>query len=262
MADRYEDTDVVIGGYTADTLYKTHYMSNVEKRAGCPSTLLEPNIDRIKDPNFLEGEVSRIALWNEAAHIAQKRRKKHHKRLKKIRPITAGNWHRLWPISGLKAYGQYLACRRMGAEVVEPFLFSQSYQLAAEMPDTARINRKAFRNAFAKDMGMAGWWPTSSERIPRLGGWSGSLTNFYLGWWRLAKHYLYGQSRGQGPWPTDHTGWDPIRPENHFEQEECELLRSRLNEVLVDGRGSGFFREEGVPVGMKVRALALAFSIS
>jgi hypothetical protein len=40
--------------------------------------------------------------------------------------------------------------------MVEPFGHHQVYRLAARMPDPFRVNGRAFRGAFAKDMGLAG----------------------------------------------------------------------------------------------------------
>lgn len=200
-----------------------------------------------------------VALWNDLVAAAQERRSAHHERLKEYRPQTAGNWHSLWPVAGLRAYAGYLSCLRLQPRMVEPFLFHQSYRLAAQMPEACRVDRRAFRHAFAKQMALAGLCPTSGGRIPRLGGYPGSLTHYYLEQWRSWKDRLGWTSGPQGSWPSDHEGWYPVRPEVHFPEDEQALLRQRLDELLADGQAQHFFRNADLSHKMRVRALTLAF---
>lgn len=261
VADRFEDTDVVLGGYAADSLFKSYYMSNVEERRRQPPRLLGPRPEWIQHPDVWGGIMGNAALWNELIAAAQERHIKHHERLKEHRPQTAGNWHALWPVAGLRAYAGYLACLRLSPRIVEPFLFHQSYRLAARMPDPCRVDRRAFRHAFAKEKGGAGLWPTSGGRIPRLGGYPGSLTAYYLDQWREWKERLGWISGPQGSWPPDHEGWHPVRPETHFSEDRQALLRRRLNELLTDGQVQKFFHSEDLSHKMQVRALALGFDV-
>lgn len=260
VADRFQDVDVLLGGYSADSLFKTHYMSNVEERRRRPPRLLGPFPDWIHSPDVRGGKMGNAALWNDIASTAQKRRIEHHERLKEHRPLTAGNWHLLWPVGGLLAYGNYLSCLRMSSRIVEPFLFHQSYRLAAQMPDACRVDRRAFRHAFAKEMGSAGLWPTSSGQIPRLGGHSGSLMAYYIDRWRFWSDRVGNSVGPQGSWPSDHHGWHPVRPGDHFPETNQTLLRNRLEDFLAEGQVSQFFDSGELSNKLRVRALALAFN--
>jgi asparagine synthetase B (glutamine-hydrolysing) len=268
---RFEDADVVFGGYLADTLFKTNYMSNVERQGGmCRSEcLLDPTPDIVKRPDV---QSEPAALWNDYAAAARERRIAHHERLKTIRPRTAGNWHSLWPLVSQRfTYPHYLINLRMNATLIEPFLFNQTYQLAARMPDPCRVNQKAFRHAFAERMGRAGYLPTSSGRIPKLsdGGVFGALAETagrYLRGWptikRGIKRIVGGTYPGpQGPWHPDSNGWYPVQPEKHFQsKEKLELLEHRLNAILAKGQASRFFSEKELHPSLQVRALALGFA--
>lgn len=257
----FQETGVVLGGYAADSLFKTYYMSTVEDRRRRPPRLLGPRPDWVKHPNVWGGKMGHAALWNELIAAAQERRIKHHERLKEYRPLTAGNWHLLWPVGGLRAYANYLGCLRLAPRIIEPFLFHQSYQLAAQMPDVCRVDRRAFRHAFAKEMGLAGLWPTSGGRLPRLGGYPGSLTTYYLDQWREWKERLDWVSGAQGSWSPDHHGWYPVRPEDHFSEARRALLCHRLDDLMTAGQAQKFFRNEDLAHEMRVRALALGFDI-
>jgi len=267
---RFEDADVVFGGYLADTLFKTYYMSNIDRQKGLlrSERLLDPMPDVVKSPNFRSGI---LHLWNDQISMVRKRRMRHHHRLEQIRPRSAGNWHRLWPLSNLAAFAHYLSTLRMGATLIEPFLFNQTYQLAARMPDPCRVNQKAFRHAFAERMGRAGYLPTSSGRVPRLsnGRVSGALAETaarYLRGWptikRGIKRMVGGTYPGpQGPWHPDSNGWYPVEPEKHFQSKEnLELLEHRLNAILAKGQASRFFSEKELHPSLQVRALALGFA--
>lgn len=266
VAEQFEDVDVVLGGYLADTLFKTNYMSNVERQGGSEK-LLDPIPDVVKRPWF---QSQKIGLWNDYVAAAQQRRNSHHRRLKEIRPRTAGNWHSLWPLAGQRfTYPHYLTTLRMSTAVCEPFLFNRSYQLAARMPDTSRVNSKAYRAAFAKGMGQAGFVMTSSGRVPRLsdGGMVGALAETvaqYVRSWptvkRGIKALVQGEYEGpQGPWHPDHDGWRAVQPASHFSDPSQGLLYRRLEAILAEGQASRFFESDEVSAPMLVRALALGF---
>ena len=268
VAEQFEDVDVVLGGYLADTLFKTPYMSNVRKRHLRPDLLLDPMPDTVAKPNFKDGSMGTAALWSDAVSAAQERRGKHHKRLKEIRPLTAGNWHTVWPFTGQRfTYAHYLTCLRMNAQIVEPFLWHQTYMLAAEMPDYCRVERRAFRAAFAKGMGRAGMIMTSSGRVPR---WSdGSLRGRiidtaarYTRGWPTIKRKLMGDKTGQGPWPPDHEGWHPVNPDNHLGAGAVKRAQKRLESILAEGKAGSFWRDSQIPKSMRVRVLALGLDMS
>jgi hypothetical protein len=157
----------------------------------------------------------------------------------------------------------------MKATVCEPFLFNQSYQLAAQMPDTSRVNRKAYRSAFAEAMRGAGFVMTSSGRVPglsdggRIGAFAETVAQYVRSWptiKRGIRALVVGDYGGpQGPWHPDSGGWHPVRPERHFSEESQELLFHRLSRILAEGQGPRFFESEEVSAPMQVRALALGF---
>ena len=212
LAEALSEADAIVGGFTADTLFKSLWKSNVETgllRFG-PEQLREADA---REPAGVEwlSPISWMRL--DVAEAADARRWALHEQIQEFRPTTAGNWHLMWPLGSHQPhYAHYLATKSVGPDVVEPFLSPQVYGLAAKMPDKFRVDRKAFRAAFGPPMGEAGWLPTSSGRIPRLGG--------YLGHWvelstvvsrrvrdraAVVTAHMRGRApTNQGAWSSDH----------------------------------------------------------
>ena len=263
IGDQLNDSDILLGAYSSDTLFKTHYMSNIiQNKRGVKNQLKSPVPDNIEVIKYLN-ERSTIFKESNVAKVIE-RRKGHHDNLLKIRPITAGNWHGLWPVSNRNAYSYYLSNLTIGPKIVEPFIYNKVYQLASEMPDICRINRDVFYRAFAKEMGWAGWLPTSGGRIPRARNtWMDFL--YRLGRKYRRKLIKFDYEKGyQGSWSPDEGGWYPVNPKDHFDDEWCEYLNNQLEGVLKDGDPDSFWnnpKDERSVNAMKVRALALAFRI-
>lgn len=267
VAEQFDNVEVVLGGYMADTLFKTLWMSNIRSRPWRPDILLDPIPDKVI-PDFRTGEIGQAALWSDLVAQSQRRRTDHHRRLKEIRPRTAGNWHQRFPLSNQPHYAHYLSTLRMSNRVIEPFLFHQSYQLAASMPDYCRVEQRAFRAAFAKGMGRAGMIMTSSGRVPKFsnGGVVGKavelVARYARGWPTIKRKLFTGDSVPQGPWPPDHSGWHPVQPEEHFDDQESEHARHLLRSILAKDQTSRFWKNKKISKGMRVRALALGFDLT
>ena len=153
---------------------------------------------------------------------------------------------------------------------MEPFFSPQVFSLAAKMPDEFRVDRKAFRAAFGPSMGKAGWLPTSSGRIPRLGG--------YLGHWvelgTVASRFLRDRSAGmtarvrgraplnQGAWSAEHGTFrhDLVAD---LSVTRLEHVRALLDEVLTAKEASMFFKAGGgaAPDLVRNRLLQVAYLI-
>ncbi|MBP3193857.1 asparagine synthase-related protein [Natronogracilivirga saccharolytica] len=179
-AKPYENSDLLLGGYAADTLFKTAWMKNTGysfKGAG-PERMYPYNPD---DISGVHSPDDLAWLHKDLAYAIWERRWKFHLRFKEIRPLTAGNWHTLWPMGTHRTtYPHYLSTLRVGPKLIEPFLDNRVYQLAAAMPDKFRIDRKVFRKAFRKSLGIAAFVPGSNNRIPAIGGTLGSLARLAI----------------------------------------------------------------------------------
>ncbi len=257
VAEPLQDADVLLGGYGADTLFKTHYMTNMNERLGRPDRLRPPEPDQIEALNFDWGTK---LFRREVVEQVRERRKKHHERLKVHRPKTAGNWHWLWPLRP-RAYAQYMTSMRIGPRMAEPFLFNQVYQLAAKMPDPCRVYGRAFRQAFAAEMGLSGWMPTSSNAIPRLGPRAGALYKLgHRALWKLIKEVQGIDEWEAGSWSRDHEGWHPVDPARHFSKRGHKHLSNQLQTLLEEKSPEAFFSDPKVPDAMRVRALGLGFT--
>jgi len=215
-AEGLQNADAILGGYTADTLFKSAWMGNIKKsrrRLG-PERVLS---DRVSEPVGVTRAASLSWIAPGIARDVDQRRRTHHRRLAEFRPLTAGNWHTLWPMGTQRiTYAHYLACNAIGPRVLEPFLDGQVYRIAAAMPDRFRADRKAFRAAFSQTLGHVGWLPTSSGRLPNLGGHAGHwvelaivLQRKLLDAGRFQALKMVGRSASvQGSWSPDHKAWD------------------------------------------------------
>jgi hypothetical protein len=154
-----------------------------------------------------------------------------------------------------------MASRRIETEIVEPFVFSQTYQLAGLIPDTGRVDSRVFCQAFARKMGLAGLWPTSSGRIPRFRGKVGHELLRMIKRWRNLKEQARIETGNQGPWSPDRLRSAPVRPEDHFGEASCILLYDRLQGILSGVSARQFFEMSGHRQA-QVRALSLGFSLS
>lgn len=256
VEDRFQDSDVILGGFLADTFFKTYFMSNVAWPSGRPRHLLPPDPDQIGVPLFEDGEE-----WFDSEIVAEARgrRREHHEKLKDLRPKTAGNWHALWPGSQHPYYAHYLSCLRIGPRMVEPFAYHQMYQLAARMPDPCRVNGRAFRRAFSKEMGLAGWMPAGAS-IPRLGKWGDQMfASVYVRLKKVRRILNLAGGQNGGPWSPDHGGWYPVDLTEHFGGEAAARMRSNLQSLLASDRDfSDFMKTRDLPNDIRVRALSLA----
>lgn len=259
IGDKLLDSDIILGGYLADSLFKSNYMSNIHRRAFLPDNLTEPKPDAIK---ILDSCSGYSFFKTEMLDQVWARRMEHHNRLKEFRPNTAGNWHSLWPLSNRNTFPQYLGTLELGPRIVEPFMAHKTYILAAEMPDHGRINRAVFYRAFGKAMGKTGWEMTSSGTVPRFGhGHTNALLSGLTSRVRAVKDRI-GNSRGlEMAWSPDHKGWEPINPSDYFNMTESAYLFENLKLIAVDKAVNGFFNNRNIPLKVRMRALQLAFIV-
>lgn len=269
LADALAKSDAVIGGYAADTLFKSAWMGNVSKnrRALAPERLLAAIYPA---PVGVESGIGKHWLNQDLATAVNERRLAHHSRIQEFRPRSAGNWHTLWPLGTQRiTYAHYLAARRATPCLIEPFLGTKVYQVAAQMPDHMRVDRKAFRAAFGKSMGKAGWLPSSSGRIPRIGGYTGRAIE--LGVLasrrikdrvaRLNAHATGKTFVNQGAWSSDHAAFDePL--DQLLPPAQIEQFRDTMADILTNNALHALFSGAGdatVPPIVQNRALQIAY---
>lgn len=269
LADALANSDAVIGGYAADTLFKSAWMGNVSKnRRGLAPERLLSTISPA--PVGIESSIGKKWLNRELATTVDERRRAHHARIQEFRPRSAGNWHTMWPLGTQRlTYAHYLAARRVTPCLIEPFLGPKVYQVAAQMPDDMREDRKAFRAAFGRSMGKAGWLPSSSGRIPRIGGYTGrAIESGFLASRRFKDRVARFNARAtgkafanQGAWSSDHAAFDePL--EHILSSRQIEQLRDTMADILTSDALHALFGGAGdvsVPPIVKNRALQIAY---
>jgi len=202
--------DCLIGGFKADAMLKAKpCLSNIAParnpfKAG--DRLLLPYPDR---PIFVSDPFARGWISEDMAHSVNVRRSAHHQRIAEIRPRSAGNWHPLWPVASQDfLHAHYRTCKLAAPKYCEPFLDWRMFRLAAEMPDSFRLDARAFRRAFAQILGSAGWRLASGGRVPRLYGPFGrNLQRGTRLTWRILDNLRSSAARRHGTEPMNQSAW-------------------------------------------------------
>jgi len=258
-ASAYQDADLLLGGYAADTLFKTAWMGNKTN----PFFGLGPEKIGKSRPDMISGVYQPEQIsWLDKDTVASvwERRWKHHLRIKEFRPNTAGNWHTLWPMGTQRVtYPHFLSTLRVGPKLVEPFLDNRLYQLAAEMPDEYRVDRKVFRRAFKGVLGKAAWIPGSNNRIPALGGYSSRITELGLIAYRKCVDKITGKAGEQTSFGKDHKGF-LVDPNELPVDSDSSGFKEVLMNILQKQDPQFFWANEQIPDRAKVRALQMAYT--
>ncbi|WP_207132058.1 asparagine synthase-related protein [Halorhodospira neutriphila] len=264
LAQPLKDADAVIGGYVADSLFKSEKMGNVKRsrKRLTPETMESSSAEQ---PLGIEKAIRQSWINQSVAAAVDERHLAHHERIREFRPVTAANWHRLWPWgSQARSYAHYMACHLACPAVVEPFISPQVYRLAASMPEQLRVDRKAFRAAFAPAMGKAGWLPTTSGHIPRLGGYIGhwvELGTVTSRYGRDLAANVTAQIRGriprsQGPWGANRD-LPPQEIAERLTASQRDQMRELLDVILTPAEAKAFFKPDHGVTSARVRTRAL-----
>jgi hypothetical protein len=254
VARRFADAGVLLGGHMADGLFKTAVLGNVRHARFLPEALTPPRPDLVMG---LEEGLPMESLRPGIAAGVRERRQEHHRRLLAVRPLTAGNWHVLWPIgSHSKCYGHRMSHLAVGPRTVEPFLTHRTYMLAARMPDACRMEREAFRRAFAPGLGRAAWVSATGGKRLALGPHAGAA----VGRATLIVRHRWDQVRGrvgrEGPWsPPPAT----LAASGFVTPEQEDWCREVLGGVLRRGAGAQLDADGASPAA-RLRALTLGFT--
>lgn len=243
MGRQFSDADAIVGGYNADSLFKSIWMRNRVRGWG---GLGPERLSRAAVPSTVQGEdPDSYPAWisRDVALAVAERRRAHGERLRAIRPRSAASWDTLWPQGAHRLdYAHFLAVRAIGPRVVEPFLDSQVYRLASVMPDCMRVDRPAFRAAFNPVMGLSKWLPSSSGRIPALGGYLGRAVELAIKGGRASidlvaqktTAFRGGRYPEQGAWNSDCFGFD-VKASDHLTSDGIEQLCGLLRTILHGG---------------------------
>lgn len=243
LADAVRGADVLLGGNGADALLKTTRMANVSRGLG--SLGPERIAGSFEGPVGVAGPERHALLRANVAEAVRKRRGEHHERLRRIRPKTAGTWHTLWPLGTQRTtYAHYLACLLVGPTVVEPFMDSRVFKVAARVPEEYRVDRKIVHSALVRQMGAAGWVPTSSGRIPRVRGWPGRLIELGVyGGWTAARHMKRRKARLLGqrvylenPWSPEHYAFR-ADPDEILGKQRADRMREFMMDSVLQPTG-------------------------
>ncbi len=125
------------GGWTSDTILKAHY---------------ERKKTKYQSRGPYQDDLTR----------------RHKGRMASLRPLTRSGdsyqWQRYWPLSVHEHYGHFASSRRI-YDMVEPFMFSSVFKIAAGCSLADKMSGRLFANAFTKKLGISGYIPRSGGEI-------------------------------------------------------------------------------------------------
>lgn len=217
LAEPLAQADAIVGGFTSDTLFKSLWMGNVDRPRISNFWVERLSDNSPKEPRGVRWDDPSGRLDESLVQAVRERRLAHQRRIKRIRAHSAANWHNKWPLGTQQnQFAHLLATRQIGPRVVEPFMDGQVYRLASRMPDSYRVDRKAFRYLFNNPFQGASLSLSSSGRVPYFNGFVGAVTSqLVLKYWggkdRLSRGWARFQGKpwvSQGAWTPDHIGFD------------------------------------------------------
>ncbi len=136
-------TDVVLGGYSADALFKASSLPATFKFGGIKFGTLKKK--RITKSDLITQAHERKFRKKIIDEVVE-RRKNHFNYIKTIREESAYEWYSIWPLRMRMSAGYFMTNRRLFRSY-EPFMGSVPIQLASAIPSQWKINRKLFHRA-------------------------------------------------------------------------------------------------------------------
>lgn len=268
-----EGADAVIGGLGSDKLFKSLFMGNVsnKQKTGFRVETLASEYGLIPTQTGLPKDLK--WLNNDLQREVWQRHREHHEKLLQFRPKTAGNWHTLWPLGGhSQGHSQFLNNCRYAPQVVEPFIASSVYRLAASIPEKYKVDRKLFSAAFLADMGSSAWIPTTCGRIPAITGARGRAVQFCIKSWRVLqdealKYRHKGKFLSQGPWGSEQKGFAVHSPSAFLGEDRSLALNALIEQITQEGASGVFWQpadklaEERKVLALQVGALLRPFAV-
>lgn len=197
-----DEWDVVLGGLFADTLFKAdkarYEPARHVRNVRVSRNRLSPD-QGFGWPKSAAPELFDPVLFREV----EERRRRHFERLQQYRPTSAYGWRTIWPAGACHgSLPHFAACRRM-VNMQEPFAYNNTVAFAASLPEAMKVDGEVYRKAFSPAMGLSGWIPRISGRVPRLGFYPNiACTVGFAAWAKTVDRLKGGDGAWEGPWPS------------------------------------------------------------
>ncbi|SEO97976.1 asparagine synthase-related protein [Aquisalimonas asiatica] len=194
--------DVVLGGLFADTLFKAdkarYEPARHVRNVRVSKNRLSPD-QGFGWPRSAAPELFKPELFDEV----ESRRRRHFDALQQHRPGSAYGWRTVWPAGACHgSLPHFAACRRL-VNMQEPFAYNNTVAFAASLPDAMKLEGELYRRAFTRAMGLSGWIPRISGRVPRLGFYPNIVcTVGFAAWAKTVDRLKGGDGAWEGPWPS------------------------------------------------------------
>jgi hypothetical protein len=193
----FEDTpvareNIVLGGFKADTFLKGHYLGSRKQMPAIGFQYLgQPNHDVAR---------TRSGLFSkEVEDEVHARRGKHFRRIAEMRPISAEEWFRFWPMSQDHDIVHYWSNRRLFSSY-EVFMSRRIATAAACLPQHWLLNRRLFQKVAQPYLRRLRWMPHGEGHFPALPWYANLLLRPAM---RAHGKLRSDHRRGtQGTWPS------------------------------------------------------------
>jgi hypothetical protein len=184
---------LVLGGFSSDALLKADNVTGDSRRRVLRG---EPAGIRPAEPPPLPG------IRADLLRAAADRRDAFRRRLAEIRPESAEEWSFIYPFTMRKYAAGFHGNRRLFRSH-EPFQGNAVVRLAAEVPQTWKIERRLFARAVRPLLAPSWWVPHSRNRMPYYSQRVNTVARPLLGLARDVRALATGTLRAnQESWPV------------------------------------------------------------
>jgi hypothetical protein len=238
---------LVLGGFSSDALLKADNVTGASRRKVLRGE--SPGI-RPAEPPPLPG------IRPELLRAAADRRDAFRRRLAEIRPESAEEWSFIYPFTMRKYAAGFHGNRRLFRSH-EPFQSNPVVRLAAEVPQTWKIERRLFSRAVRPLLAPSWWVPHSRNRMPYYSQPVNAVARPLLGLARDVRALATGTLRAnQESWPV----WEEFvrAPEMDAKTREHPLRDGPLR-ALFDAEDPEAAVREGWKPLRRLAALQLAY---
>jgi len=225
---------IVAGGLYSDTFLKGYFVKRKDLRLGNfnlhSSALPEENVYKFDSSHY--ESIFRQEILSEVF----RRRTAHLRLVQELRPLTAQEWSRLWPITHHRDVVGYQGNRRL-FRTFEPFMDSALIKISAGTPQQWKLNRALFRAAFCESFSRSRFILHAGEgHFPAFGVGFNFLAVPAVQFSRAVKRRVLGLAEfAQGPWPRFDLVFKSAAMQTIVKEEEAkfDLIRSTLSDEVT-----------------------------
>jgi asparagine synthetase B (glutamine-hydrolysing) len=245
----------VFGGFLSDTLLKGHHIK-LKFCAKSRFPFLPQFISRRKDSS---NKAIDAYLDSETLNTLKLRQSTFYNKIKELRPLSANEWSKLYPISMHNDIPNLYSTRRL-FKSYEPFMCKEAVKISAAVPTSWKLNRRLFNRAMKPFLVKSKWLLHADGRYPYFSWWINSPIQFCVWFYRhIAKRI--GLIKGnQGPWGD----WNNLLKSEawHFTIKKTDLSVNKLITIKKNVNLEELLNSEVISWNQKINLVQILINLS